>query len=145
MGSVYRWNIRHLICFIALVMMLFLSCSAFISLSYDYNYQLSSFTNPANSLTDRHETLQPTENQFFFALLSVQQVLQEIRPTQKVASRIRNWRNSLQIVSVITLLSLMSMSLFMHHFMAIIRNKNRYISVITFLIGGHAPPSVLAR
>lgn len=144
MRDTCRRNIRRMLCYVALVMTVLLIDSTFISFSYGFNNHFSIFSNPALSFTDKHKSLQPTENQFFYTVLSAQLALQEIKPTQKMAGRIQNRQNYLQTHFNMRILSLTGISLLIHQFTLISRKKNKHISVIAFLTGGHSPPSVQA-
>jgi hypothetical protein len=91
-------------------------------------------------LSDTPDSLQTTERQFFFTILSLQLALQEIMPAPKTVGQIRNGQNSLQIVHGLLILCI-SILLFIHNSVNLVPNKDRTISVIAFSTGGHAPPS----
>lgn len=141
MDSMCRRHIRHLLCFMTLVMMVLVLCSAFISLLYGSNSNSSAVSTPAGFFTGRHESVQPTENRFFLAVLSAQLVLQELKPAQGIAGRIQNRQIAAQIIAGALTLSLSGMLFFVHYFSDIAGKKYKHRSVIAFLIGGHAPPS----
>jgi hypothetical protein len=139
MSIMYKRNIRQSLCFMALVMTILMLCSPFICPGYGSNDSPGADDRPTSFLADRQGSLQTSDRQFFFTVLSVQLALREIVPAQKVLRPARNRQNSLQLVHGILILCV-SLSLFLYGLANPIGNKNRRISVVAFSIGGHAPP-----
>lgn len=141
MGSMCTRHMRRLLCFMTLVVMAFMLCSASISVLYDSSSHSSAVSDLSGSFAGRRESVQSTENQFFLSVLSAQSVFREIKPTQGAAGRIQHRQILLQIATGAQMLSLPGFLLLVCYFAHVAGKNNKRRSVIAFLIGGHAPPS----